>query len=318
MPSLKKHSVLAALASALFFTSAPAQADGLKVVATFSIIADLAQNVGGERITLTTLVGPDQDAHSYDPRPADAIAIRQADIILANGLHLEGFLDRLLQASGTQAKQVELSQGARLIHTEEEKHGEEHGHDAGHAHHHAHHHHGDHDPHAWQSVSNARIYVDNIVKAFCEADAEGCPTYRENAASYGRQLDILEAGIRTALGGIPEHRRTVITSHDAFRYLGQAYGLRFLSPQGMSTESEASAAQLAELIGQIRQEQASALFVENISNPKLVEQIARETGARVGGRLYSDALSAADGPAATYIDMMQHNATTIAKAIQSD
>lgn len=164
-------------------------------------------------------------------------------------------------------------------------------------------------------MHNARIYVSNIVEAFCAADQDGCPDYRNNAAAYGEALDGLEAEIRATVAQIPSDQRTLITSHDAFGHLGQEYGFRFMAPQGLSTESEASAADVARLVQQIRKQEASALFVENISNPNLVQQIARETGTRVGGRLYSDALSTQDGPAPTYLDMMRHNVNTIADAI---
>lgn len=359
MRNLKKCFVMTGMASIVGLATPLAHAAELKVVSTFSIISDFAQTVGGDRIELTTLVGPDADSHSYEPRPADAIAIGNADLILANGLHLEGFLQRLVQASGTKATVVELTEGAKLIrhqeaddhdghshshdhsghgrhehghdhsgharHEHEHEHGHGHDHAHGHDHgtakngategHHAHHHHGEYDPHAWQAVHNARIYVDNIAAAFCAADEEGCPVYKKNADSYGEKLDALDSEIKATIARIPSQQRTLITSHDAFRYFGQEYGLQFLAPQGMSTEAEASAADVAKLIGQIRQQRVSAIFVENISNPKLVEQIARETGTKIGDKLYSDALSAANGPAATYIDMMRHNADAIANAI---
>ncbi len=311
----------AALASVITFTlPGIAMADGLNVVASFSIIGDFARNVGGDRVTITTLVGPDGDAHVYEPKPADAAAVSGADVVLVNGLQFEGFLKRLVEASGTSAPIAELTKGAEVLKPSEEEHhhaegeqkhdaeGEEHAADEGHDH-------GEFDPHAWQSVHNAEIYVKNIAEAFCAADAAGCETYKANAAAYGEKLEALDAEIRAAAAEIPAEKRTIITSHDAFGYFEHEYGLRFLAPEGVSTESEASAADVAALIRQIREDKASAIFVENISNPRLVEQIASETGLKVGGSLYSDALSAADGPAATYIDMMRHNITTIKGAI---
>lgn len=304
-----------------------ANAQPLKVVATFSIIGDFAANVGGSRIALTTLVGPDGDAHAYEPRPSDATAIRNADVVLVNGEHFEGFLQRLIQASGGSASVVELTKGAALLRAgdkahdshDHHEHGHKHGHgdDEHHKHDHAdphHHHHGDVDPHAWQSVRNARVYVNNIAEALCAADREGCPSYAANAKSYGEKLDALEQELKAAMAEIPSDRRTIITSHDAFAYLGHEYGMRFLAPQGTSTESDASAADVAALIRQIKEQKASAIFLENISNPRLIQQIANETGTKIGGRLYSDALSAANGPAATYIDMMRHNVNTIRDA----
>ncbi|WP_442593415.1 metal ABC transporter solute-binding protein, Zn/Mn family [Parapusillimonas sp. JC17] len=324
---LKKLASIAGAATLTLLALPQANAQPLKVVATFSIIGDFAANVGGSRIALTTLVGPDGDAHAYEPRPSDATAIRNADVVLVNGEHFEGFLQRLIQASGGSASVVELTKGAALLRAGDKAHDShdhhEHGHkhrhgdDEHHKHDHAdphHHHHGDVDPHAWQSVRNARVYVNNIAEALCAADREGCPSYAANAKSYGEKLDALEQELKAAMAEIPSDRRTIITSHDAFAYLGHEYGMQFLAPQGTSTESDASAADVAALIRQIKEQKASAIFLENISNPRLIQQIANETGTKIGGRLYSDALSAANGPAATYIDMMRHNVNTIRDA----
>lgn len=289
-------------------TATSASAEPLKVVASFSIIGDFARNVGGDRIELTTLVGPDGDAHVYEPSPADAVTMSKADVVLVNGLQFEGFLQRLVEASATKASVVELTKGVEPIKMKEEhEHAAEAGRDD--------HHHGDLDPHAFQSIANARIYVNNIADAFCTADATGCDAYKANADAYTAKLDAAEAEVKAAVASIPEAKRTIITSHDAFGYFENAYGLTFLAPEGISTEAEASAADVAALISQVRGDKASAIFVENITNPRLVEQISAETGVKVGGTLYSDALSKADGPAATYIDMMKANIATIKGAI---
>ena len=291
-----------------------ASAADLKVVASFSIIADLARNVGGDRIDLKMLVPVDGDAHTYEPRPADAAALSEANVVLVNGLELEGFLSRLIETSGTKAPVVEVSKGVKPIKGEEdehEKHDEKHA-DAGHE---EHHHHGEFDPHAWQSVKNGEIYVKNITKAFCAADKAGCDTYEANEKAYLAKLDALDKEVRAEIGSIPKSKRTIITSHDAFGYFQHEYGLKFLSPEGISTEAEASAADVAKLVDQVKEDKASAIFVENITNPRLIEQIARETGLKVGGTLYSDALSSADGPASTYIDMLRHNVKTMTGAI---
>ncbi|MBP0437577.1 metal ABC transporter solute-binding protein, Zn/Mn family [Tianweitania sediminis] len=326
-----KHSFLAATAIlAITFPLSPASAaEPLKVVASFSILGDLASRVGGDAAEITTLVGPNGDAHVYEPSPADAVALKAADVILANGLGLEGFLPRLVQASGTRAALVELATGVALIDTaehehrdsHEEAHGDKHGHEDGHGHEEAHaadhhdHNHGDHDPHAWQSVENARIYVRNIADAFCRVDADRCDNYRANAEAYDGELVALDEEIRAAVSAVPAEKRVVITGHEAFGYFADAYGMTFLAPEGVSTASEASAADVAALIKQVREDKASAIFLESISNPRLIEQIARETGVTVGGELYSDALSEADGPAATYLDMMRHNVRVIRAAI---
>jgi len=319
MSKSRKLAAMAGIATAALLAGPQAHAQELQVVSTVSIISDFARNVGGERIKLTTLVPPNGDTHSYEPKPTDAVAMGQADVVLANGLHLEGFLDRLVQASGAKAPVIALTQGVELLRNTEEDH--EHAdhdhddHDHDHADEHAHHHHhGEYDPHAWQSVANAQVYVNNIAQAFCAADAGGCPSYQANAKSYDEKLQALDAELKAMVTQIPASQRTIITSHDAFGYLGHEYGLQFLAPQGVSTGSDASAAGVASLIQQIKDQQASAIFIENISNPRLVQQIAQETGMKIGGELYSDALSTADGPASTYIDMMRHNVSTIRDA----
>ena len=305
-------------ATMLSAVALPATAADLKVVASFSIIGDFAQNVGGDRIELTTLVGPNGDAHVYEPKPTDAVAMAGADVVLVNGLQFEGFLQRLVDASATKASIVELTKGVETLKMEEEGHhdeaaeakeeehaGEEEGH----------HHHGDIDPHAFQSVPNAEIYVKNIADAFCAADSAGCQTYQANAMAYTTKLKALDDEVKAAVASIPADKRTIITSHDAFGYFAHQYGITFLAPEGISTESEASAADVAALIRQVRDDNASAIFVENVTNPRLIEQIAAETDLKVGGTLFSDALSDESGPAPTYIDMMRNNIATIRGAI---
>ena len=286
------------------FGAAAAQADGLKVVASFSIIGDFAKEVGGDRVSIVTLVGPDGDAHVYEPSPADATAMAKADVVLVNGLHFEGFLKRLVETSGTKAAVVELTKGVTPLAFKQEVAEEHEGHD-----------HGNVDPHAFQSIANAKIYVANVADAFCAADAAGCETYKANATRYAGQLDALEKEVKDAVAAIPAEKRTIITSHDAFGYFEHEYGLAFHAPEGISTEAEPSAADVAKLIDQVKADKASAVFVENITNQRLVEQIASETGLKLGGTLYSDALSPADGPAATYIELMRHNMATIKGAI---
>jgi len=324
---MRLSSKLAALASVITLSLpfGAVAAEPLKVVASFSIIADLARNVGGDRVEITTLVGPNGDAHVYEPKPADAASVARADVVLVNGLQFEGFLQRLVEASGTKAPIAELSKGVELIKSGEEEHhhehqegdkaakqeSPEHSEEEGHEDHH----HGEFDPHAFQSVHNVEIYVKNIVKALCAADAAGCDAYKANGEAYEAKLDALDKEIRASVATIPQERRVIITSHDAFGYFEHEYGLRFLAPEGVSTESEASAADVAALIKQIREDKAGAIFVENITNPRLMEQIAAETGLKVGGELYSDSLSDASGPAATYLDMMRHNIATIKGAI---
>lgn len=277
-----------------------------KVVATFSILGDLVKNVGGDRIELTTLVGPDGDAHVYAPTPGDGRKIKDAKVVFSNGLKLEGWIGRLVRSAGTKANLVETAKGVRTIKVDGDSPAHDHG-DHSHA--------GDVDPHAWQSVANAKTYVANIRDALIATDAPGKDVYESNAAAYLAQLDALEREVKEAVAKIPPGQRRVITSHDAFGYFASAYGVRFVAPQGVSTDAEASARDVARIIQQIRKEKAGAVFLENVSDARLAKRIADETGAKVGGTLYSDALSDAAGPAATYIDMMRHNARALAAAL---
>ncbi|RUU54953.1 zinc ABC transporter substrate-binding protein AztC [Mesorhizobium sp. M2C.T.Ca.TU.002.02.1.1] len=292
------------------FATSSAFAAPLKVVASFTVIADFAKNVGGDRVNITTIVGPDGDAHVYEPSPADAVAMAGADVVLVNGLHFEGFLQRLVDASATKAAIMTLTKGVTPIDFKPEFADADAAEEADTG--------GGKtvtDPHAFQSIANAKIYVKNIAEAFCAADAEGCDSYKANAAAYTTKLDALEGEVNAAIQSIPQAKRVVITSHDAFGYFEHEYGLTFLAPQGISTDSEPSAADVAKLVEQIKQDKAAAIFIENITNPRLIEQIAGETGIKVGGTLYSDALSGSDGPASTYIDMMHNNITQIKGAI---
>ena len=339
------------------------------VVATFSILGDMVKRIGGDRVTVTTLVGADGDSHVYHPTPADARAVSRAEILVFNGLAFEGWLDRLVETSSFGGVRVVATDGIRPIrledddghhddhaekdhHTAKDDHAGEHDHDAkddhagehdhdakddhagehdhdaedDHAGEHDHdaeddhahgHHHGAFDPHAWQNLANAVIYVDNITAALAEADPANSSTYYRNRAAYVAEIEALDADIRKTVEGLPEDRRTVVTPHDAFGYFSEAYGLRFIAPSGISTESDPSAADVAALIRQIREEGIKAVFVESTTDQRLLEQIADETGASVGGTLYSDALSGPDGPASTYLDMMRHNVEMLAGALYS-
>jgi zinc/manganese transport system substrate-binding protein len=264
----------------------------------------MARQIGGERVNVVSLVGPNADAHVYAPTPADAKAVSEAKLILVNGLKFEGWIERLLRSSGTKAMQIVATRGVRTLKAS-----------GGHSHGHGHNHAGEADPHAWQDVANAKIYAANIRDGLIAADPAGRSVYEANAASYIAALDALDAEIRAGFANIPQAERKIITGHDAFAYFSRAYGVRFISPKGVSTEAEASAKDVAQVIRQARAEKVSAIFLENIANPALSEQIARETGAKMGGRLYSDALSEPSGAAGTYIAMMRHNARTIAGAL---
>ena len=274
----------------------------LEVVASFSIIADFVREIGGERVSVTALVGPDSDAHVYEPTPADVKKVTAAGVIVVNGLGLEGWLNRLLEASGARAPVVEASADITALPSGEQEGSDDHDHGAL-------------DPHAFQSISNAMIYVGNIAVALCRAAPKDCAAFKANAQAYTAKLRALDEEVRTSVEKVPADKRRIITSHDAFGYFAHAYGIDFLAPEGVSTDAEASAADVAKLIQQIRRQKASALFVENISDTRLIEQIARETGFKVSGVLYSDALSGERGPAPSYIDMMRHNVRIITAAI---
>jgi len=268
----------------------------LPVVATFSILADFARNVGGERIEATALVGPNGDTHVYQPKPADAKELGAARLILVNGLGLEGWIDRLIKASGAKAPVVVATKGIKPQQMREEGRVGL-------------------DPHAWQSIADAKIYVANIRDALIAADPEGASAYRANANNYLGKLDALEKEVTAEIAKIPPGRRQIITTHDAFGYFGTAYGFRFIAPEGVSTETEASARDVAKIIRQIKAQKIPAVFLENVTDPRLARNIAAESGATIGGTLYSDALSPPNGPASTYIDMMRTNVRELSAAL---
>lgn len=269
----------------------------IPVVASFSILGDMVKQVGGDRVAVTTIVGPNADTHVYEPRPQDAAVLSGAQAFFVNGLGFEGWLARLVEATGFKGEVVTASDGV-VTHAMEED-GQKMT-----------------DPHAWQSLKNGELYVANIAKGLCAVDAEGCATYEANAAAYSAKIAALDAEVRAAITAVPEAERKVITTHDAFGYFAEAYGVTFMAPEGISTESEASAADVAKLIEQVRQAGVKALFIENMSDPRLVQQIVAETGAKLGGALYADALSEPGEGAATYLDMFKHNVGLLVPALE--
>src|SRR5258708_3691901 len=264
-------------------TGAPVHAQApLNVVASFSILGDFVRNVGGDRVSVTTLVGPDGDAHVYVPTPADAKKIADAKLVIVNGFGLEGWLPRLVQSAGGKASIVTATSGIAPLSL---------GSDA--------------DPHAWQSVVNAKTYVGNIRDALVAADPAAATVFRANAEAHLAKLDTLDREVRAATAQIPQTRRKVISTHRAFGYFAAAYGVDFIAPIGVSTESEASARDIAGIITQVRAAKIPAVFLENVSDPRLIRRISAETGAKVGGTLYSDSLTGEKGDAPTYIDMVR-------------
>ena len=301
--------ITGALAAAL---ALPAHAaEPLRVVASFSILADMVRQVGGDRVAVQALVGPGEDAHVFQPSPTHARQVAQAQLLVTNGLGYEGWMARLLQSAGYKGPQVEAARGVRTL---DAAPGADHDHDHGHGDHD--HDHGPTDPHAWQSVGNAKVYVQNIVAGLCAADAAGCASYRTRGERYTAELTQLDADIRAAWAPVPAAQRKVITSHAAYAYYGRDYSVRFFAARGLSTDSEPSAKGVAQLVRQIRKEGIRALFVENVSDPRLIEQLARETGLRPSGTLYSDALTRPGAGADTYVAMMRENTRRLVGAVR--
>lgn len=284
------------IALALWLPLSLQAAEKLQVVTSFSILADLTREVGGDRIELTNLVDADADAHVYEPSPDDAKNLLRADLIVANGLGFEPWLERLLASSEPKGKRIDASAGVVPLVLDEDGEAVP-------------------DPHAWQSLTNAEIYVRNIANALGELDPANFNVYIERRDAYLARLHALLKKADAQIAGLPASQRKVVTSHDAFGYLGQAWQLEFIAPQGFSTHDEPSAAEVAALIRQIRSEGVRAVFVENIRDPRLIRQIADEAGAKVGGTLYSDALASA-GPASTYLGMFEHNLDTLMAALK--
>jgi zinc/manganese transport system substrate-binding protein len=291
-----------ALALVLGLSDGVQAADKIKAIASFSILGDMVSQVGGDRVDVIALVGPDGDAHVYEPTPADARNLAGANILFTNGLGFEGWMDRLEKSSGFKGKVVVASTGVAPRTMIEEEGGKKETIT---------------DPHAWQSLANGKLYVANIRDGLMAVDPEGKATYEANAAKYLDQIAKEETSVKAALAALPKERRKIITSHDAFGYFGAAYGLEVIAPEGVSTESEASAQDVAKIIRQIKAEKIPAVFMENITDHRLLDQIASETNAKIGGTLYTDALSPPDGPAGTYLDMFRNNIETLTAALSA-
>lgn len=318
------RNTLLALSAALLATVSVARAEEpIKVVASFSILGDMVREIGGDHVALTTLVGPDGDAHVYEPTPSDARAVGAAKLLVVNGFQFEGWLPRLVETAEFKGTEVIATTGLSPIPFAGED--EEAGGTKAHSDHaageaaagHEGHDHGTDDPHAWQDLSNGAVYAENIVKGLSAADPAHAADYRARGDAYIQEIREMDARVRSELSRIPEDRRKVVTSHDAFGYFAKAYHVAFIAPEGVSTEAEASAADVAKIIDQIKAEGISAVFVENISDPRLIDRIASETSARIGGTLYSDALSGPAGPAPTYLSMFENNITQIIAALKT-
>lgn len=286
--------LLLSLSCAMILSLPVTAAERIKVVASFSILGDMVQQVTGTLADVTTIVGPDADAHVYQPTTADARAVADADVIFVNGLGFETWSDSLIANAGGVARVFVATHGIEPLRVD-----------------------GEIDPHAWNALPNGVVYVQNVAAGMAELDPANAAQYTANAQSYVAQLRRVHNDALSQFSALPENHRTVVTAHDAFGYLADAYGLTFLAPLGIDTEAEPSAQELASLIDQLKQKRAGALFVENVTSPALVKQIARETGLRIGGQLFSDALSERGGPATSYIAMFKHNLEAIINALDA-
>lgn len=292
----------------LVFWMSSAVAEPFPVVVSFSILSDMVKTVGGDRVQVTTIVGPNQDTHVYEPKPKDAKLLSSARMVFINGLGFEGWMERLVEASGFKGQMVVAAQGVPPLIVHEDgkeicKHEGGCNHKKG------------FDPHAWHSPDNALIYVDNIVAALSELDPQSAPDFKKRGEDYKTQIREMSTWARTELESVPVPQRKVITAHDAFQYMGQAYGIKFLAPVGVSTDAEPSAKTIASLLKQIKSEGVRAVFIENVANPRVIQQISDEAGVKIFGVLYSDALSLEGGEADTYLKMMRHNITVLIKAM---
>jgi len=284
----------AALSAPLLLQSSQA-AEPIPVVASFSILGDLVQVVGGDRIQVQALVGPDADAHVFEPSPADAKAIMRSRLFVTNGLDFEHWAQKLAKSAGYKGATLVASQGVKpRTMPADDKPGQT-----------------ETDPHAWQDPTNVMIYVKNIAKSLSALDPQGADSYQKNSSAYIKELETLDAFAKEQFATLTPKQRQVITSHDAFGYFGAHYHVRFLAPQGVSTEGEPSAKEVAKLIRQIKKDKINAVFMENMSNPGLLAQIAKDTGVTLGPKLYVDALSNPSEPASSYLKLMHHNITQL-------
>ena len=297
--TLKFLTLSSLVAIGLLPSNSPA-AEPLPVVASFSILGDLVQVVGGERVKVTTLVGPDADAHAFEPKPAHAKAILQSRLFVINGLNFEPWAQKLARSANYKGQTLVASQGIKVRKLPLDK---------GHQHAEA-------DPHGWQDPSNVVVYVKNIAKSLASLDPAGASSYQKNSETYIKELESLDQFTKDQLAPLSLKQRQVITSHDAFGYFAARYQIIFLAPQGINADVEPSAKEVAQLIRQIKRDKIKAVFVENMSNPKLLAQITQDTGVALGPKLYVDALSGPNEPGSTYLKMMHHNVTQLVAGMQ--
>jgi zinc/manganese transport system substrate-binding protein len=295
---MSKSALLGAVASSFIAIglAVPAEAKTIEAVASFTVLADVVAQVGGDHVHVSTLVGPNGDPHVYEPTPDDAKRLKAADAVFISGFGLEGWLERLIKASGYKGHPTVASEGIKTRKMEEEGKTVT-------------------DPHVWNDPANGIIWTKNIVKALSAADPEDAADFKANGDKYIAELQAIDAQAKATFGAIPKDKRKVLTTHDAYGYFGRAYDVKFLSPQGVSTEAEASAADVSKLITQIKKEGVKAYFLENSNDPRLVQQIAKATGAEPGGTLYVESLSEPSGPAPTYTAMLKRDIEMMSTAM---
>ena len=289
--------------AALLLTPALAMAK-VPVVASFSIVADITREIGGDKVEVLSLVGADQDAHVFQPSPADVRKLAGARVFVVSGLGFEGWMPRMTRAAGFKGLTVVAAARVKPLAVPEEGHHEDDGHD-----------HGSVDPHAWHNPQNVMLYADAIAAGLAKADPASADEFRQRAAAYKGKLKELDAWAAQQFASVPVARRKVLTSHEAFGYLAARYQIRFLAPQGISTEAEASAKAVARLIQQVKKEQVKAVFFENMADKRLLQQLGKEAGVNPGGKLYADALSS-DGKAGSYLQLFRSNVTSLLGAMR--
>lgn len=303
---------LVALAFALISHAAARADEKIPVVATFSIVGDLTQRIGGDAISLTTLVGPDEDAHVFEPAADAQRAVAGAKLLVANGLGFEPWLQRLTEAAAFKGKLVEATKGIEPLAWT----GDEGGHDSDAGAEASDHDPDSVDPHAFQDPKLVLTYIDNIAAGLAEVDPADAPTFQRNADALKLQYRALDADLTASIGILPANKKRVLTSHDAFQYFGHAYGIQFIGVQGVSTESEPSARDLKNIVEQIKAGKINAVFIENMNDPRFIESLSADTGITVGGDLYADALSGPDGPASDLLSLYRHNQEELLKALK--
>ncbi len=268
----------------------------ITAVSSINIISDIVKNIGGDKVESFSICGVGVDPHTYHAKPSDPRLISKSNIVFINGFNLEHWIEEMISSAGGDVKKVTVSEGITPI-TDEKGFG-------------------DPDPHAWFDVKYAKIYAENIAKGLSEADPKNADYYNENLKKYLTELDNLDNWIKDEILKIPEEQRILITSHDAFRYFGKAYGMEVKGLQGISTEAKVRTEDFKNIIDLIKSKKIKSVFVETSVNPKLLEQISQETGVAVGGTLFSDSIGNEGTPEGSYTGAVKFNVNTIVNSLK--